>query len=291
MKCKEHIGKQTSAEGISEGWDLDLIQTARLIAQVSVSHLCCGTITHYYLTKNWDSHLKDLGNTWKLLSRQWNMQRTIHPLLQTISSIIILLSAGPRVGLSIHTARLSFGPRSYFEEIQHKIRRVSQILPAFGLQLSPTEVKWKIKPLRASTPTLLCCLIQSFIYIPSICIESICHPSLPGDVSTKQRFIFFIFLSSLSLNYLSKEWWGGSRTRAPPRTGERGALHQAGCPPRGAATPTCPPQVKNVRLLFCFSPFRFFHRAFWRILVGFRRCACWKAKREHQYQRGLFHFK
>lgn len=51
MKCKEYIGEQISAQGIRKGWDLDLIQIAHLIPQVSVSHLCCGTIIHYWLTK------------------------------------------------------------------------------------------------------------------------------------------------------------------------------------------------------------------------------------------------
>lgn len=43
--------------------------------------------------------------------------------------------------------------------------------------------------------------------------------------------------------------------------------------------------------LYSSLPFQFFHRAFWRILVGFQRCACWKAKAEHQYQQNFFHLK
>lgn len=48
---------------------------------------------------------------------------------------------------------------------------------------------------------------------------------------------------------------------------------------------------QNRCLLYSFLPFQFFHQAFWRILVGFQRCACWKANAEHQYQQHFFHFK
>lgn len=48
---------------------------------------------------------------------------------------------------------------------------------------------------------------------------------------------------------------------------------------------------QNRCLLYSFLPFQFFHQAFWRILVGFQRCACWKAKAEHQYQQHFFHFR
>lgn len=51
MKCKEYTGEQTPAQRLSKGWDPDLIQIAHLIPQVSVSHLCGGTIIHYDLTK------------------------------------------------------------------------------------------------------------------------------------------------------------------------------------------------------------------------------------------------
>lgn len=71
------------------------------------------------------------------------MQRTIHPLLQNISSIIILLSIALEAGLSVHTATLfiAFGAGSYLEEIQQEISRVSQVLPALRFLLSLTEIK------------------------------------------------------------------------------------------------------------------------------------------------------
>lgn len=87
----------------------------------------------------------------------------------------------------------------------------------------------------------------------------------------------------------------GTSDQSPSSTGEHGALQQtvqcAVMLLMEVGNLRVQPLSENVCLLYCFLPFQFFHQAFWRILVGFQRCACWKAKEEYQYRQDFFHFK
>lgn len=216
------------------------------------------------------------------------MQRITHPLLQNISGTIISLAQpwGRVIHIYSHTIPWSQGR---FEEIQQEIPGVSQLLPALRFQLSPTEMRWKIQ--WGKIP--LCSSPLSSMYTLNIWVSL---PVIPDWWHSYQRILSVPPVNSspswsLELNYLTKELEGKPWARLfQIMENTESCSRQVTVLPRELGK-LCPPLREAACLHYCVLPFQFFHQAFWRILVGFRRCACWKAKEQYQYQQDFFHYK